>query len=110
MQSKIKIGGKLRPFKFGTNATRIICDKLNMTLGEYSNMFTQENLKKQNFKAEVIPVLIYSGLAAGCYSNNIEVDFNEWNVGDWIDDLSQKELTDIFEKMQPQAPKSAKKK
>lgn len=97
MQSSVFIGGKLRPFKFGTNATAIFCREMNITLGEFNSVFSPEKMAKQEIKGDEIVTLIFAGLCAGCYSVNQPVDFNKWNVGDWIDELKPEQLAAIFE-------------
>lgn len=97
MQSSVYIGGKIRPFKFGTNATAIFCKEMGITLGQFNSVFSPEKMAKQEIQGDEIVTLIYAGLCAGCYSTNSVVDFNKWNVGDWIDELKPEQLASIFE-------------
>lgn len=90
----LKIGGKDRLLKFGTNQTAIFCDKHNLSLVGYS-----ESINTDNAKASHLRDLIWSSLVAGAKYQKVEVDFDEYDVGDWIDDLSQKELQSIFDTM-----------
>ncbi len=95
-QKKVKIGGKLRPIKFGTNATHLFCQKRGIKLKEFNELFAAEKLANLEIDGSEIRDLIYSGLAAACLSLGEEVDFNEWTVGDWIDDLDESGLAEIL--------------
>lgn len=97
MQSSVYIGGKIRPFKFGTNATAIFCKEMGINLGQFNSVFSPEKMAKQEIQGDEIVTLIYAGLCAACYSSNSPVDFTKWNVGDWIDDLKPDQLAAIFE-------------
>jgi hypothetical protein len=97
MQSSVFIGGKLRPFKFGTNATAIFCKEFGCNLGEFNTIFSPEKMAKQQLNGDEIVTLIYAGLCAGCYSLTQQPDFTKWNIGDWIDELKPEQLAAIFE-------------
>ena len=90
----LKIGGKERLLKFGTNQTAIFCDKHNLSLTGYSDSLNTDNAKPGHLRD-----LIWSSLVAGAKYNKEEVDFDEYNVGDWIDDLPQNNLQKIFDTM-----------
>lgn len=90
----LKIGGKDRLLKFGTNQTAIFCDKHNLSLTGYS-----DSLNVDNASASHLRDLIWSSLVAGAKYNKEEIDFDEYDVGDWIDDLSQSNLQKIFDTM-----------
>lgn len=110
MQNTINIGGKKRPFKFGTNATSIFCKEMGITLAQFNGLFSSDKLTKQEINGEEIVLLIYSGLLAGCYSAGLEPDFNRWNVGDWMDEMKPEDLEVIFKQMANNGPKSTQKK
>lgn len=88
---RINIGGKSRLFKFGTNATAVFCQTRNIRLNEVQNA-----LSPQNMDIESVRDFIYSGLVAGCYTEKINVEFDRYEVGDWIDDMPQEELNKAF--------------
>lgn len=90
--TKLNIGGKSRSFKFGTNATAIYCEKQDITLKEFITVFTKEKIDNVDFSPALIRDLIWSGLVAGAHTDKTEVDFNELDVGDWIDEMEQVEL------------------
>jgi len=82
----VELGGETRPFKWGTNATRILSGKVDKDLHELD---LQSNIIEQAV------LVIYSGLYAGAKSEGKEIDFTEWEVSEWIDELSQ----DQYEKL-----------
>lgn len=95
-QQKVKIGGQLRPIKFGTNATHLFCQQRGIKLSEFNELFNAEKLAKLEIDGSEIRDLIWAGLKAAALSNGEDVDFTEWTVGDWIDDLTEDEMTNII--------------
>ena len=95
----IRIGGKSRPFKFGTNATDLYCKAQQITLGEFTTSFNEKKMKTMDVDPSVVRDLLYAGLAAPLLSKDEEVDFTKYTVGDWIDDMEQKELEKAFSTM-----------
>ena len=87
----LKIGGKKRLLKFGTNQTAIYCDKYDLSLVGYS-----ESLSNDKVKPSTLRDLIWSALVAGAQYKGQEVDFDELKVGDWIDELAQSDLDSVF--------------
>lgn len=87
----LKIGGKRRLLKFGTNQTAIYCDKYDLSLVGYTESLSNDKVKPGNLRD-----LIWSALVAGAQYKGQEVDFDELKVGDWIDDLSQSDLDSVF--------------
>lgn len=91
-----EIGGKMRPLKFGTNQTAILCKLRGVTLKELNDLFSVERFQKLEIDNTEIRDLIYSGLVAGAKTAKEEVDFDNEIVGDWIDEMKQKTLKDIM--------------
>jgi hypothetical protein len=89
----IKIGGMDRPVKFGTNQTAIYCDLRGKTLAEYQHELTDLS------NVGVIRDLIYSALFAGCKADKIDIDFDNFDVGEWIDELKPDDMAKIFDSM-----------
>jgi hypothetical protein len=92
----LKIGGKRRLLKFGTNQTAIYCDKYDLSLVGYTESLSNDKVKPGNLRD-----LIWSALVAGAQYKGQEVDFDELKVGDWIDDLSQSDLDSVFNVLSP---------
>jgi len=87
----IKIGGKKRLLKFGTNQTAILSDLYDAPLQQMDEVFSPAKMSIGQTRD-----MIYSALAAGCYSSKKEIDFDQYDVGDWIDEISQADLESIF--------------
>lgn len=105
----INIGGKKRPFKYGTNASALLCEKRGIQLKDLAIMFNQEKLNNYEIDGTEIRDLIWAGLHAGAKSKNIDVDFTEWTVGDWLDDIDVNEFVKVFEAMaDSQSPEKKK--
>lgn len=92
----INIGGKKRPFKFGTNATALYCNMKDCSIGEFQKQISHEKLKNMDIKGDEVRDLLWAGLVAGCKSEKTEVEFDEYDVGDWIDEMPQEELNKAF--------------
>ena len=90
---EINIGGKLRPIKFGTNQSARYCQVRGVTLAEMQKEL--EHIETSDGSS--IRDLIYSALWAGCKTDKLEVDFDEYDMGDWIDEMGQEELNKIFQ-------------
>jgi len=90
----VKLGGQKRSLKFGTNSTARYCEIRKCSLDDYI-----KDMDFDNLKAGVVRDLIYSALWAYNVTNNIETDFNTFNVGDWIDEADKDEVNNIFLEM-----------
>jgi len=89
---EVSIGGKPRLIKFGTNQLAIFTQMHNVDLSEAD--FGMHHLRD----------LIYSGLVAGAKKNKEKVDFDEWEVGEWIDELPDEDLQKIVDSFTKSLP------
>lgn len=80
---EINIGGKLRLVKFGTNASAVFSEKVGKDLSELSAT------------AMTVRDLIWAGLVAGARKRKETVDFDEWDVGDWIDEMDEAQFAKV---------------
>ena len=98
----VNIGGKDRPIKFGTNQSARYCEIRSIDLpvmrDELSNLATSDGSSIRD--------LLYSALWAGCKSEKIDVDFDRYDLGDWIDDMDQKEMDKAFQFLIDSEPKA----
>lgn len=79
-----EIGGKKRPARFNTtNQTGKFCDIRKIGLPEYADYMSEKGLQNPT----VIRDFLFSALFAGAISEKQPVDFDEYTVGDWIDQL-----------------------
>jgi len=90
---EVSIGGKPRLVKFGTNQLAIFTQMHKVDLSEAD--FGMHHLRD----------LIYSALVAGAKKQKQEVDFDEWEVGEWIDELPDEELQKIVDSFTNSLPK-----
>lgn len=98
----INIGGQKRPIKFGTNQSAIYCQTRGCTLAQYLNDMNNERMTKMELDGSEIRDLLFSALCAGCSSAKVAVDFDKMDVGDWMDEMDQAELTKAFSIMTAQ--------
>lgn len=90
---EVSIGGKPRLLKFGTNQLAIFTQMHKVDLSEAD--FGMHHLRD----------LIYSALVAGAKKQKQDVDFDEWEVGEWIDDLPDEDLQKIVDSFTNSLPK-----
>lgn len=76
---EVKIGGQQRPVSFGTNALAAFFDSEGLTLGDLNKLGETLTLTS-SLK------LFYFGFIDGYRKAGREVDFNELDIGDWLDD------------------------
>lgn len=104
----INIGGQERPIKFGTNATAKFCELENLDLTGYGLALFQ--LSKGTLSGTTLRSLVYAGLYAACKSEKLDVDFDVYDVGDWLDTVDEGEAKKVFEALMLSLPKNEKKK
>lgn len=90
---EVNIGGRVRLIKFGTNSLALFSQKTGKDLSEIDAGLMS------------IRDLIWSGLVAGAKKRKEEADFDEWEVGDWLDDMDQSEFDKISEAITNSMPK-----
>jgi hypothetical protein len=89
---EVLIGGKVRLFKFGVNQLAIYSQRHNLNLSEVEMGMSQ------------IRDLFWSALVAGAKKKKEEIDFDEWDVGEWIDDMEQEDFDKVVEAMNNATP------
>jgi len=90
---EVSIGGKPRLVKFGTNQLAIFTQMHGQDLSEAD--FGMHNLRD----------LVYSALVAGAKNQKQPVDFDEWTVGEWLDELPDEDLQKIVDSFTNSLPK-----
>lgn len=98
----VKIGGKDRPIKFGTNQSSRYCEIRDIDLPQMQDELSD----LANSDGSAIRDLLYSALWAGCKTAKIEVDFDRYDLGDWIDEMDQKEMDKAFQFLINSEPKA----
>lgn len=115
MTHYIELGGKTRPVRFGMAGLYEYEQRTGRkALADFAEMIGQG---LENMSVSRIVDLAFSGLCAGCRSENAAVDFTAYDVADWIGfDLATIErVMSAFAESLPQnegktngAPKAAK--
>ena len=86
---EVELGGEKRAFKFGMNAFALACEISKQSLDEF--------LASMGTNALSIRYLIWAGASANCRSQGIDEDFNLYNVGDWLDEISSENLAVLMD-------------
>ena len=89
----LNIGGKERVLHFSMNFWANFTEILGISLEEIANVFD----KGVSLKA--IRTLIYSGLLAYDQESGNEIDYNEYTVGSWLEDITPEDLEKIISAM-----------
>ena len=89
----LKIGGKLRTLHFSMNFWANFTDLLGISLDGLGKVF------ENGISITAIRALIYSGLLAYDQEEGNEIDYNEYKVGFWLEDVNQDELVEIVNAM-----------
>ncbi len=89
----LKLGGKNRNMHFSMNFWANFTEILGISLEEIGEVF------KDGMNISKIRTLIYSGLLAYDQEESNEIDYNEYKVGAWLEDLPAEKLQDIINAM-----------
>lgn len=85
---EVKIKDMVIPCKFGMNAFAMFTQMMKVDLDQIDTLLTTSNVIAMRN-------LIYCGMKAAVMSSGGNIDFNEYTVGDWIDEMEQDELNKI---------------
>tara|TARA_R110002012_G_scaffold321131_3_gene547709 strand:- start:3307 stop:3702 length:396 start_codon:yes stop_codon:yes gene_type:complete len=89
----LKLGGKNRTLHFSMNFWANFTDLLNVPLDKIGEIF------EGGISISAIRGLVYSGLLAYDQEENNEVDYNEFKVGSWLEDITQTDLEKMINSM-----------
>jgi hypothetical protein len=89
----LKIGGKNRTLHFSMNFWANFTDLLGISLDKLGEVF------ENGISIKSIRSLIYSGLLAYDQEEGNKIDYNEFKVGAWLEDIDAEELTKIVNAM-----------
>jgi len=88
-----KLGGKDRTLHFSMNFWANFTDLLGIPLDKLGEVF------ENGISIKAIRSLIYSGILAYDQEEGNEIDYNEFKVGSWLEDIDANELTNIVNAM-----------
>tara|TARA_Y100001973_G_C5145316_1_gene305093 strand:+ start:488 stop:877 length:390 start_codon:yes stop_codon:yes gene_type:complete len=89
----LNIGGKNRTMHFSMNFWANFTDNLGVSIEKIGDLF------KDGISLTGVRALVYSGLLANDQEQGNEIDYNEFKVGMWLEDLTPDQLTDIIASM-----------
>jgi hypothetical protein len=85
------IGGEDRPFQVGTNQGDHFQRLRRVSLKEYGDLFSPDNLRAQKLTGGDVRDFVYSALMAGYQNDGMPITFTFLDVGNWIDAPDQDE-------------------
>ena len=89
----LKLGGKNRNMHFSMNFWANFTEILGVSLEDIGLVFNN------GMSISKIRTLIYSGLLAYDQEEGNEIDYNEFQVGAWLEDMPAEKLEDIINAM-----------
>lgn len=91
----IKVAGVDRTFRFGMNAWDTFMTLQNCDITSASERLSE---KSSGFLGAMRD-LFYSAALCHCNVNDMVADFNRFEVGEWIDDMEQKDFVAVQQTM-----------
>lgn len=89
----LKLGGKNRNMHFSMNFWANFTEILGVSLEDIGQVFNN------GMSISKIRTLMYSGLLAYDQEEGNEIDYNEFQVGAWLEDMPAEKLEDIINAM-----------
>ena len=89
----IELGGKQRTLHFSMNFWANFTDILNISLDKLGEVFNG------GISISAIRALVYSAILAYDQEEGNEIDYNQFKVGAWLEDLNQEELEKMISAM-----------
>jgi len=90
---KIEMGGKERTLHFSMNFWANFTEILGIGLSDLGEVFSG------NLSIKAIRALVYSGILTYDQEEGNEIDYNEFKVGVWLEDVTSEQLQGIIEAM-----------
>jgi len=84
------LGGKKRSMRFNMNFWAEFTDTLNIKLEELTTLFDG------GVSISTIRALVYSALITHDREQGVDIDYNIYTVGSWLDDMDASELESII--------------
>ena len=85
----LEIGGKKRTLHFSMNFWSEFTDALNLPLDKLGEAF------EKGVTIKMIIQIVYCGLYAYDMENKNKIDYNAFDVGNWLEEVNAEKLTDI---------------
>ena len=89
----LKLGGKNRTLHFSMNFWANFTEIMNVPLDKIGDLFSG------GVSISAIRALVYSAMLAFDQEEGNEIDYNQFKVGAWLEDLNQDELEKMISAM-----------
>ena len=89
----LNLGGKQRVMHFSMNFWANFTDMLGISLEKIGDIFAG------GVSITDLRALVYSGLLAYDQEEGNEIDYNEFKVGSWLEDVDEKMLKEMIDSM-----------
>ena len=89
----LNIGGKQRVMHFSMNFWANFTDILGISLDKIGDIFSS------GVSVTSLRALVYSGLLAYDQEEGNKIDYNEFQVGAWLEDVNEKMLKEMIDSM-----------
>ena len=88
-----KLGGRQRTLHFSMNFWANLTEIMNVPLDKIGDLFAG------GVSISAIRALVYSAILAFDQEEGNEIDYNEFKIGSWLEDLNQDELEKMISAM-----------
>lgn len=88
-----KIGGKQRTLHFSMNFWSEFTDQMGVGIEGIGEIF------QNGVSIKALRALVYSGLLAYDQEEGNSIDYNEFKVGNWLEDITAEQIQEIIETM-----------
>jgi len=89
----LKIGGKNRTLHFSMNFWATFTDMLNVSLDEIGGIF------EKGVSLKAIITIVYAGILTYDQENKKEIDYDNFDVGNWLEDVTSEDIEKIIKAM-----------
>ncbi|WP_293315652.1 hypothetical protein [Phenylobacterium sp.] len=89
----LKIGGKNRTLHFSMNFWATYTDLLGISLDEIGGVF------EKGVSLKAIIMLVYAGILTYDQENKKEIDYDNFDVGNWLEDVGSEDIENIIKAM-----------
>ena len=89
----LEIGGKKRTLHFSMNFWATFTDMLGISLDELGSIF------EKGISLKAIITLVYSGILTYDQENKKDIDYDYFDVGNWLEDISSEEIEKMVQAM-----------
>lgn len=89
----LKLGGKNRTLHFSMNFWATFTDLLDISLDEIGGVF------EKGVSLKAIITIVYAGILTYDQENKNEIDYDNFDVGNWLEDATSEDIEKIIKAM-----------